>query len=121
MELDLKLEETKWMLESLCAYHPDPDLWHYESSLIQDERELAEWRAAEALSICADCPVKAQCLAEGMKQDNMLIFNAIEGTIWGGKMLGERINIRNKNISQKYKKETPFRVKVYKKLAIIQG
>jgi hypothetical protein len=119
MDLDLDLEAIAWMKQAMCANHPDPDLWHYESSLLQDERELAEWRTAEAISICNTCPVKAQCLEEGMKQENMLIFNAIEGTIWGGKMLGERLNIRAKRITFKYKKELPFLRKVNKKLAII--
>lgn len=38
-----------------------------------------------ALSICEDCPIKAECLAEGMKPEN------IEHGIWGGMLAGERI------------------------------
>jgi hypothetical protein len=119
MNLDLK--QTEWMKDAYCADYPDPDLWHYESSLVKDERELAEWRVAEAKRICALCPVQAECLAEGMKQENMLIFGATEGTIWGGKMLGERLNIRTKRITFKYKKELAFLKAINKKIDILNG
>lgn len=119
MELDLDLKATEWMKDARCAGYPDPDLWHYESSLVKDERELAEWRTAEAKRICRDCPVQKQCLAEGMKQENMLIFNGVEGTIWGGKLLGERLNIRTERITHKYKKEIVFLRNVNKKIAIL--
>ena len=117
MQLDLDLKATEWMTRGLCANYPDPDLWHYESSVVQDERELAEWRAAEAKRICRDCPVKAECLAEGMKEEHMLVFNSVSGTIWGGKMLGERLNIRAGRVVFKSKQEIPFLRNVNKKIA----
>jgi hypothetical protein len=117
--MQLDIENKEWMKDALCAGYPDPDLWHYESSLIQDERELGEWRAAEAKRICRDCPVQAECLTEGMKSENMLVFNGIEGTIWGGKLQGERMNIRAGREVYKSKKELPFLRNVYKKMAIL--
>jgi hypothetical protein len=119
MQLNLDLQATEWMKQGSCASYPDPDLWHYESSVFSDERELAEWRAAEAKRICRDCPVQTQCLAEGMKQDNMLIFDTTEGSIWGGKMLGERLNLRAGKITYKYRRELQFLRQVKKKMAIL--
>lgn len=121
MELDLDLKATEWMKQAYCAAYPDPDLWHYETSMIKDEAELNAWRMAEAIRICDLCPVKAECLAEGMKDENMLIFNGTEGTIWGGKTLGERANIRDKKITRKYNKEMPMLRNVKKKIAILNG
>lgn len=119
MQLNLDLQAIEWMKQGLCARHPDPDLWHYESSVFSDERELAEWRTAEAMRICRDCPVKTECLAEGMKQENMLIFDTTEGSIWGGKMLGERLNMRDNKFTYKYRKELNFLRGVRKKIAIL--
>jgi len=41
--------------------------------------------ALEAIAICNYCPVRAQCLTEGMREEN------IEHGIWGGMLAGERI------------------------------
>lgn len=119
MELDLDLKATEWMKDAYCASYPDPELWHYESSVIQDERILNEWRTAEAIRICRLCPVQKECLAEGMKKENMLIFDSTEGTIWGGKLLGERLNLRSGKITYKYRKELPLLREVKKKIAIL--
>jgi hypothetical protein len=119
MQLDLDLKSKEWMKDAYCASYPDPDLWHYESSLVKDERELAEWRAAEAIRMCRLCPVQEECLAEGMKQENMLVFNGVEGTIWGGKLQGERMNIRAGRMVYKSNKELVFLSRVNKKIAIL--
>lgn len=119
MQLDLNLKATEWMTQGLCAGHPDPDLWHYESSIFSDEKELAEWRTAEAKRICRDCPVKAECLQEGMKQEHMLVFDSTDGSVWGGLMLGERLNLRAGRITFKYKRELQFLRAVNKKIAIL--
>jgi hypothetical protein len=29
-----------WHNEALCQRHPDPDIWHYENSMFQDEQQL---------------------------------------------------------------------------------
>lgn len=119
MQLDLDLQATEWMKQGSCANYPDPDLWHYESSLVKDERELAEWRTAEAIRICRDCPVQAECLEEGLKKENVLISNHTEGSIWGGKMLGQRLNLKTGKITFKYKREVTFMKNVQKKIAIL--
>lgn len=119
MQLDLDLKRTEWTKDAYCATYPDPDLWHYESSVFSDERELAEWRVAEAMTICGLCPVKEQCLAEGLRQENLLIFDTTEGSIWGGKMLGERLNIRSGKITYKYRRELQFLRQVKKKIATL--
>ena len=39
----------------------------------------------KAIQICETCPIKAQCLEEGMKEEN------IPYGVWGGLMAGERL------------------------------
>ena len=93
--LNFNPDFMEWTKEASCAYHPDPDLWHYESSRWLDEQELNAMRIAEAKSICQSCPVKAQCLAEGMKEENTIqVGNYVNGTIWGGMMFIERVALK---------------------------
>jgi len=54
-----------------------------------------------------------------MKQENLLIFDTTEGTVWGGKMLGERLNIKSGKITYKYRRELQFLRQVKKKMAIL--
>lgn len=49
----------------------------------QHERMVTN--ALEAMSICQQCPTRARCLEEGMKEEN------IEHGIWGGMLAGDRI------------------------------
>lgn len=113
------LKDTSWHTEGLCSGHPDPDLWHYSSSKKLDERRLFEYRIAEAITICNSCPVKDKCLAQGLEPENLTVFHQLDGTIWGGKMLGERLNIRDKKISKKYLQEESFLRSVRQKIAKI--
>jgi hypothetical protein len=39
----------------------------------------------QAIQICDTCPIKTQCLEEGMKEEN------ISYGVWGGLMAGERL------------------------------
>lgn len=117
--MDIDVQHTEWMKDAYCAGYPDPDLWHYESSTIIEESKLNQWRMAEAIRICGICPVREQCLEEGLKPENNLIFNQIEGTIWGGKLLGERLNIREGRITSKFKKEAHTLREVRKKIDIL--
>lgn len=117
--MNIDLQPSEWMAQAYCKDYPDPDLWHYETSAVKDEAELNAWRMAEAKRICAICPVISQCLAEGLKQENMLIFNGTEGSIWGGQTLGERTKTRDGEFTRKYKKELPMLRNVYKKIAIL--
>jgi hypothetical protein len=78
-----------WHAEGLCNGHPDPDLWHYENSTLVDEQRLYVLRSVEAIEICHDCPVKAQCLQQGLEQENIISVGGV-GSIWGGLLTGER-------------------------------
>lgn len=113
------LKDTSWHAEGLCSGHPDPDLWHYSSSKKLDERRLGEYRVAEAVSICNQCPVQDKCLTQGLEPENLIVFHHLEGTIWGGKMLGERLNIRDGRMSVKYRQEASFLRAVRNKIAMI--
>jgi hypothetical protein len=113
------MKDRSWHADGLCSGHPDPDLWHYSSSKVVDERELMEYQTAEAISICNQCPVKAQCLEQGLERENVIVPHYIDGSVWGGKMLGERLNIRDGRITHKYQQEMAYLRAVRKKLAKI--
>lgn len=71
-----------------CASHPNPDLWFPEQPAgrpTMAKRKIVASKVMLAISICNDCPIKAECLAEGMSSEN------IEHGIWGGMLAGERI------------------------------
>lgn len=81
-------------LQGLCTGSSDPDLWFSDSvdRSVSKGRPLGKElkakmvaRSVAALSICAICPIKEACLAEGMKQQN------IDYGIWGGTLPGERL------------------------------
>jgi len=111
---------SDWYEQAQCSGHPDPDLWHYESSYYADERQLTEWKLAEARSICNICPVKAECLAEGMKDENMITGNILSGSMWGGLLLGERTKLREKGAyTYTFRQERTLLMNVLDKLAII--
>ena len=76
----------------LCSTHHDPDMWFPEEQISRGRptryaHQLMVERALTAMSICQTCPVKAACLTEGMKDEN------IEHGIWGGMLAGDRINL----------------------------
>ena len=74
----------------LCTGHPNPDLWFPEQPQGRPSnakrKQLAE-QVMLALAICHECPIRQQCLDEGMRPEN------IEHGIWGGLLAGERILI----------------------------
>jgi len=80
-------------LQGLCTGHDDPDLWFADvpestrdtGRLTIKEKQDTVAKAIVALSICVKCDIKTECLAEGMKPENL------EHGIWGGTMSGERI------------------------------
>ena len=78
-----------WHVKGLCNGHPDPDLWHYENSTLVDEQRLYVLRSVEAIEICHACPVKAQCLAQGLEKENIISVGGV-GSVWGGLLTGER-------------------------------
>lgn len=76
----------------LCTSHKDPDLWYPEGEPSAGRPTRAEHqrkveRALTAIAICQSCPVRTDCLTEGMKEEN------IEYGIWGGLLAGERIKL----------------------------
>lgn len=79
-----------WHTEGNCVGHPDPDLWHYDNSVLQDEQQLQVLRSVEAIEICNDCPVKFDCLQQGLEPENLLWSIGGNGSIWGGRLTSER-------------------------------
>jgi hypothetical protein len=90
----IELRLTEWHKDALCAGHPDPDLWHYENTRYPDEQKLQVLRSVEAIAICNQCPVKAQCLQQGLEDEN-LSFAAGCGSIFGGLMMAERYALKH--------------------------
>lgn len=78
-----------WQLRAACRGHPNPDIFHppRARSARGMKRSASEQRRrliiAEAKTVCAYCPVTAECLAYG---DQIGDYNAI----WGGKTGRER-------------------------------
>jgi hypothetical protein len=79
----------------LCSTHPNPDMWFPEELPHQRkggrptraQHRLMIDNAITAIAICMSCPVRARCLEEGMKEEN------IEHGIWGGMLAGDRITL----------------------------
>jgi hypothetical protein len=86
------MQDKTWIKKSLCSGHPDPDLWHYENSNYHDVQQLQVLRSVEAIEICMECPVKQQCLQQGLEEENVLSLGGF-GTIWGGLMTSERMKL----------------------------
>jgi hypothetical protein len=78
-----------WHQDGACNGHPDPDLWHYENSVYVDEQQLTVLRTVEAIEICHQCPVRAQCLQQGLESENIISVGGV-GSVWGGLLTGER-------------------------------
>lgn len=75
-------------MKGVCSTYPNPDLWFPE--MPQGKSSRAAYAAMVgrvnlAVSMCNRCPVKTECLVEGMRLEN------IEHGIWGGMLAGERI------------------------------
>ena len=76
-----------------CNYHPNPDIWFASEvnflgrrgspSPAQIEQKFIQ--SAEALRLCKSCPIKQECLDEGMRKENL------DYGIWGGMLAGERL------------------------------
>lgn len=83
-------KDRSWHEQASCNNYPDPDLWHYENTGWDDEQELQALRSVQAIEVCLDCPVKAQCLAQGMEEENIFSASGGSGSIWGGHLTSER-------------------------------
>jgi len=82
--------DRDWHNQGLCVGHPDPDLWHYDNSVLADEQQLQVLRSVEAIEICHTCPVKFDCLQQGLEDENILWSIGGNGSIWGGRLTSER-------------------------------
>lgn len=65
----------KWIDEAACRGDPDPNTW-YASPHDAESR-------ARALSVCARCPVAAECLDDALARDDAY-------GIWGGVLAEDR-------------------------------
>ena len=84
------LKDRSWHEQGLCNGHPEPDLWHYDNAVtivVQDEQVR---RSVQAIRICDDCPVKWDCLQQGIEPENLLWSIDGHGSIWGGRLTSER-------------------------------
>jgi len=80
-------------MKGLCSTHPNPDMWFPEEQPLQRKggrpsrakHQKQMENALKAIAICNHCPVRARCLEEGMREEN------IEHGIWGGMLAGDRI------------------------------
>lgn len=81
-------------ITGLCSGSSDPDLWFSDTvdtggkkgrPIGKETKQRMIARTLAALSICAICPVKKECLEEGMKLQN------IDYGVWGGTLSGERL------------------------------
>jgi len=86
------------MLKGNCTGDENPDWWFPELPPGDINREKILRLTSEikyALQLCASCPVKDECLAEGMKMEKMPSGKTGWGNlpfgIWGGKMAAERL------------------------------
>ena len=77
-------------IQGACLDSENPDLWFPEMG--QGGSGNGNWKVVKkaqevdlALAICRSCDKKVECLAEGMKPEN------INYGIWGGLLAGERL------------------------------
>ena len=88
------------MINGNCTGDANPDWWFPELPTGAPSDETMKAIADQtnyALQLCSSCPVKQECLAEGMKTEQLP--RGIEGWgnlpygIWGGLMAAERLEI----------------------------
>lgn len=69
----------------------DPDIWFPEipnGRPSQSKMHALGESIRNAIDTCENCSIKAECLADGMRDEN------ISHGIWGGVMAGERVLLR---------------------------
>ncbi len=94
------------MLNGNCTGDENPDWWFPEVPTGRSEPEKIKRVASQinyALQLCATCPVKDECLAEGMKMEKMPSGKTGWGNlpfgIWGGTMASTRPSAKGRAIS----------------------
>ena len=73
-----------WHSDALCA-NESSDFWFYEMPVGGQLTPDIKNQIKIAVKICGDCPVKSQCLEQGLERENLII-----GSIWGGLVFRER-------------------------------
>jgi hypothetical protein len=74
----------EWHKDALCANEAS-DFWFYEMPVGGQLTPDIKNQIKIAVKICGDCPVKSQCLDQGLERENLII-----GSIWGGLVFRER-------------------------------
>lgn len=101
----------------LCREY-DPELWFPEMPVgLAGRHKMRVLRdnTNKAVEICAACPIKAECLEEGMKEENLPYG------IWGGLMAGERIMRTGRNREDYHKTtEEAKAIDLFHKLAFLE-
>lgn len=111
MSIDSVKHAPAWHEKALCQAHPDPDLWSYKSWKDSEEQRYQVLRLVEALEYCKDCPVRNECLQQGLEKENL-----VPGIIWGGLFSLERIKMAKNKSLHSYKNERLLIRKVKKLL-----
>jgi len=88
------------MIVGNCTNDENPDWWFPEPPVGRVTEESLVRLTSQinyALQLCSACPVKEECLAEGMKMEHMPSGKTGWGNlpfgIWGGKMAAERLEM----------------------------
>lgn len=91
-----------WQEDAECKGHYDPDFWWYDYPNPDNKEARSETilRLSVALEYCAECPVRKQCLTEGL-----LVKNLHPGSVWGGLLYSQRRRLAKKHVSVRYYNE----------------
>jgi hypothetical protein len=88
------------MIVGNCTNDENPDWWFPEPPVGRVTEQSIIRLTSQinyALQLCYSCPVKEECLAEGMKMEHMPSGKTGWGNlpfgIWGGKMAAERLEM----------------------------
>lgn len=88
------------MINGNCTGDANPDWWFPElprNRISARALEVLTSQTKYALQLCASCPVKTECLAEGMKTEtmrgNVVGWGNLPFGIWGGTMPYERLEM----------------------------
>jgi hypothetical protein len=92
----MTLPDRSWHARGKCNQHPDPELWHYENPRFAYEQKLEVLRSVQAIELCNVCPVRVECLKQGLETEN-LEYTGGHGSIWGGLLTVERYLLTTKN------------------------
>ena len=74
----------EWHKDALCANEAS-DFWFYEMPVGGQLTPDIKNQIIIAVKLCGVCPVKSQCLDQGLERENLII-----GSIWGGLVFRER-------------------------------